>query len=113
MFTADEICALLATFRFSFAHEDDLQRGIAQALHSLDLTPEREVRLGSAGRIDLLLDGIGIEVKVTGQPRRVEAQLERYAERDEIRGLVLVTTRARHRPPSVLAGKPCRVHLVS
>jgi hypothetical protein len=111
--TADEVCSLLGRFRFSFATENDLQQGLADALISLGLDPEREVRLGSAGRIDLLVDGVGIEVKVTGQPARVSAQLRRYAERSEVRELLLVTTRARHRPPYELSGKPCRVHLIA
>lgn len=113
MLTADEVCSLLGGFRFAFADEDDLQQGLADALASLGLAPEREVRLGSAGRIDLLVDGVGIEVKVTGQAARVSAQLSRYAERPEVRELLLVTTRARHRPPHELSGKPCRVHLVT
>lgn len=113
MLTADKVCLLLGAFRFTFATENELQQGLADALTSLGLDPEREVRLGAAGRIDLLVDGVGIEVKVTGQRSRVSAQLSRYAERPEVRELLLVTTRARHRLPEELSGKPCRVHLVA
>lgn len=108
MLTAEKVCAELTRFRFGFADENELQRGLAQALRSIGFKPEREVRLGKAGRVDLLVDGIAIEVKINGQPARVTAQLTRYAERPEVRELVLVTTRARHRPPAELCGKPCR-----
>lgn len=111
--SADEICLLLARFRFSFAHEDDLQRGIAGALRSLGLVVRREVRLGAAGRIDLLVERVGIEVKVKGKSSRVEEQLRRYALRDELDELLLITTRARHRPPAELCGKPVRVFRVT
>jgi hypothetical protein len=36
---------------------------------------EREVRLNARDRIDLLVDRVGIEVKVTGAWRDVERQL--------------------------------------
>jgi hypothetical protein len=49
---------------------------------------------------------VGIEIKVAGRAAPVARQLRRYAEHDQVRQLVLVTTRATLRAvPRELAGK--------
>lgn len=107
---ADEVCAWLARFRFNYSNEDELQQGIVGALEANGWEPAREVRLGGAGRIDMLLGRIGIEVKVKGPKARVTEQLARYAACDELDALVLVTTRHRHRDaPLTLHGKPLHI----
>ena len=105
------MCAWLARFRFSYSNEAELQEGVTGALlERSSWKPVREVRLGEAGRIDVLLERIGVEIKVKGQTARVMAQLERYAAREELDALVLVTTRHRHRDaPLVLCGKPLHI----
>lgn len=97
----------LRSYRFSTADEDELQQAIADVLERAGLDPEREHRLGARDRIDLLVERVGIEVKVAGAARAVERQLARYAESDEIDALILVTSRARHiTVPTSLNGKP-------
>lgn len=91
--------------RFRYNDEADLQEGLAMCLDGLDV--EREVILSPRDRIDLLVHGsVGIEVKVAGTPGAVERQCRRYLEDDRIQGLVLVTTKARHRLPDEINGKP-------
>lgn len=92
--------------RFRFASEEELQRGIAAALADAGVGAEREVRLTPRDRIDLLAGRVGVEVKVAGLARDVERQLARYAASDRVDALVLVTTRAGHRPPEEINGKP-------
>lgn len=62
-------------------------------------------------RIDFYLPdvGVGVECKVQGSVATVAEQLQRYAQRDEVRGLVLVTRCRAHRLPTTIAGKPLRV----
>lgn len=109
--TAEELVTVLRAHRFRHATEDELQEGIAAALISGGFEVEREVRLGARERIDVLVGTVGIEVKIAGDGRAVERQLARYAEHACIDELVLVTSRARHRPPDEIGGKP--VHVVS
>lgn len=103
-YTPAEATSLLAEFigehTFRFEDEDALQRGLAQVLG--DFKVEREYRINSRNRIDFRVhtaDGarIGVEVKVAGAAPEVEAQCKRYLASGEIDGLVLVTTRRRHR----------------
>ena len=105
----DAILAVIHSCRFRHANESDLQAGLARALTDAGYEVQREVRLNARDRIDLLVARVGIEVKVAGVPRDVERQLGRYARSDLVDALVLVTTRARHRPPDTMHGKPVRV----
>src|SRR4051794_24916838 len=94
---AQALIADIAGVRFRWASEDDLQRGLAQALQEKGYVVEREVRLNAGDRIDLVVDRVGIEVKPAGAARDVERQLVRYLESDRIDELVLVPTKAAHR----------------
>lgn len=107
------ILDVLAAHRFSYASEDDLQQGLASALAAAGHLVEREVRLDNRSRIDLLVDRVGIEVKVAGKTRSVLSQLQRYAWSDRLDGLVLVTGCVRHRFPPKLCGKPLEVFLIA
>lgn len=104
--TTQDIAAIVRRSRLRYANEDELQEGLAAALTAAGARVEREVRLTSRDRIDLLVGTIGIEVKIAGDARRVERQLERYAASDRVTDLILVTNRARHTPPGMIDGKP-------
>lgn len=111
--SSDDVAAALRRFRYRFVTEVQLHEAIDGALADAGMVIEREVQLSARDRIDVLVDGgIGVEVKVGGTTAAVGGQLARYAEHDRIRGLVLVTSCARHRAvPRRLNGKT--VHVVS
>lgn len=105
--TAAEVAAVLAGHRFTFAGEGDLQAAIVAVLAVAGLPAVREVDLGRHGRIDVLVDRVGVEVKVAGAVAEVGRQLQRYAHSPRVDELVLATTRTRHRQlPPRLAGTP-------
>lgn len=109
----DAVLGVLKATRFLWSTEDDLQRGIAEALLGAGLPVEREHRLDAHNRVDLLVATVGIEVKVKGDWRDVSRQVVRYCASDEIGSLVLVTCRPDHaRVPSESNGKAINVHLV-
>ena len=88
----------LAAYHFHFAKEAELQTGLALALEECGVFFSREHVLDAHNRVDFLTaEGIGIEVKVDGSALDVARQLMRYAAFPEVRALLLVTTRARHR----------------
>jgi hypothetical protein len=105
-----EVARILRLYRFTYTTEDDLQRGIAEALTEAEAPFTREFQMDS-GRIDFMVHAaceVGIEVKVGGSPSAVGRQLMRYLKDDGLRGLVLVTSRRGHR--KLLApGKPFEV----
>jgi hypothetical protein len=105
MTTLDQVLAAIRGHRFRYTNEDELQEGIAAALERVGLDPRREVRLGDRDRIDIVVEDVGIEVKVAGAASSAYTQLQRYASHDEISHLVLVTTRWQ-RLPAEAGGKP-------
>jgi len=100
------IAIAIRAYSYRYANETELQEQIAEALERAGIPAVREVILSPRDRIDLLAQGVGIEVKVAGRQRDVLGQLERYAAHDEIEALILVTNRARHMMPDAIGGKP-------
>lgn len=109
--TVYDLVSLLKKHRFNYSNEKDLQEGIASLLIQNGIWFTRETPLGEAGIIDfMLLEGIGIEVKIKGSPVEVARQLLRYAGHREITQLILVTGRTRlGKLPPKLFGKPITV----
>jgi hypothetical protein len=107
--TLGRVVGKLGAVRFNFATEDELQRGIGEALDGEPV--EREARLDSASRIDFLIEGVGIEAKIGGGSSALTRQLMRYAKSDRIEALIVVTSKEQHRLqiPSTMNGKPVRV----
>jgi hypothetical protein len=111
----ESIARAIASRRFRFAHERELQDGIARALSDESIVFTREARLGDAGCIDFLCEGgVGLEVKVGGPLAAVTRQMHRYACCDDVRALLLVTSRRTlDRLPDAMMSKPVRVvHLI-
>ncbi len=93
--TAAELADTIRRYRYNYATEDELQRGLEAALRSEGLHVTREVQLG-CGRIDLMVDRVGVEVKIDGTAASALHQLGRYAKDPAVDELVLVTSRTRH-----------------
>lgn len=106
--TVTEIMAALHSGRFTYTNEVALHADLARVLDAHGLEHHREVTLGpGVGRIDFMVDRVGIEVKVAGRAADVTRQLARYASSPSVDALVLVTTVARHRGvPNEIGGVP-------
>lgn len=95
-------------------YEYDLQKIVADRFTRDGIPFVPEYVLGKNARIDFFVFGIGIEVK-KGIPNRTNVlrQLERYAEYEEIKYLILVSERKIHEIPSTIGGKPCMCIILS
>jgi len=103
--------AALSSQRFAWSSETGLHSAIEGVLTLAALPLEREVDLGPGSRVDFLVGGVGVEVKIDGSLADVTRQLHRYSESDRIEVLVLVSTKMRHRSvPRTMNGKP--IHFV-
>lgn len=108
--TANELLAVLKTFRFRYDDEMRLQEGIAAVLASSHIPFEREVKLSQHDRIDFMTGRLGIEVKVGHPLTSVMKQVHRYMQIGEVDELLLVTNRCRHSiVPETINGKPVAV----
>lgn len=108
MSIADDIVSLIRAHRFDLSSEDALQQGLAQVLSGSSFKHQREVALTKADRIDFMVEGCGIEVKVDGGALAALRQLHRYAQHRDVKSLLLVTTRASHvgQLPTTMNEKP-------
>lgn len=89
--TLKELVDLLKRYKIGYSTESAMQSSIEKILVANNIPYEREKRLSSKSIIDFYVNGIGIECKVSGNPLRINRQLERYAKFDEIKGLILFT----------------------
>jgi hypothetical protein len=81
------------------AHENELELSVCQTIESLGFEVIKQKSITRRDRLDLFVPilGLGIEIKIAGSYSRVAEQLLRYAEHEEVKALLLVTTRASHR----------------
>lgn len=106
----DELLRELRKLRVHMVVEEFLiHQKIKDVLDGAGMDFNHEYRLGKNSRIDFLVGDIGVEVK-KGKPNRssVLRQLEKYADSDEVQGLVLVIERSMDIPKEI-NGKPCEV----
>jgi hypothetical protein len=105
---AGRLAASLRRRRFNYQNEKELQAGIESVLKADGFDFVREHPLGDAGVVDFFVSGfLAVEVKIKGSPSEVARQLLRYAGRDEVKAVVLVTGRsALSALPGALMGKP-------
>ncbi len=112
--TLDETANLLRQYSFAAASEATLHHAVHGVFLAGGIPVEPERILSARDRIDFYLPDsqLGIECKIDGSPSEVMRQLLRYTESPEIAGLILVTSRTKHRSiPPTLGGKPVRVVL--
>lgn len=104
---AATLVTLLRRHRFTFASESELQAGIAEVLRTAQIPFEREVTIGARDRIDFLVDGVGVEVKINGSADNLIRQLSRYAQAAVITELLVVSSRCKLTGglPDSLSGK--------
>ena len=89
--------------------EYDLHRLVMDALDEASIPWEHEVKLAPRCRIDLMCGGVGVEIKRGKvEKARILAQLKRYAECEQVQGLILVTEKTVP-VPHTICGKPVRL----
>lgn len=110
----DTLASTLDRFRFHFVGEEELQCAVEQVLTDEGFSFSREHSLTEADRIDFLVGGVGLEIKVDGSLSQVTRQLHRYAQCEEVKSLVLLTSRRKHcKMPPEMNGKTLTVIWVS
>lgn len=107
--TVQTIMALFSRLRLPLSDEKRLQAAIAEEFDAAGIVYEREARLSPADVIDFMSGEIGIEVKIKGSKRAIFHQVERYAQHDRVKELILVSNVAMGFPPEI-NGKPVYFH---
>ena len=106
MIEVEAVFQCLSTRRLSLANEKRTQEDIASAFDECGIPYEREYRLDGHNIIDFMMPfGTGIECKLKSNRLALFRQVERYAEFDEIKRIVLIINVATGFPQEV-NGKP-------
>lgn len=107
------LMTVLSQKAFDYIDETACQNQMERYLESLGVQFRREYSLSPGSRVDFYFpnSGIGLEVKANKNwgKMRVYRQLERYAESNEINGLILATGKAQSLPDQI-NGKPVMIH---
>lgn len=111
-FLQEEVCNQLTNKRFELGNEMRLQGELNKVLIPAFPSIQPEYKLGPKSRVDYLLNGLAIEIKVKGNPMDVFKQLERYASSQEVKELLLITSKS-FKMPDTIGGKPCAVFYLS
>ena len=102
----EALCTLRAPLQQG---EYDLHRLVMDALDAAGIPWEHEVKLAPRCRIDLMCGSVGIEVKRGKVDRaRLLTQLRKYADCEQVQGLILVTEKTVALPHTIY-GKPVRL----
>ena len=105
-----ELNKALATFRARGLSEKDLQESFHELLCSFLPAVTREHRLNPKDIPDFTVPIVGglaaIELKVKGSPSAILRQIKRYADLQEVAGVILVCLTPLRNLPSTLSGKP-------
>lgn len=106
--TPHRVLIALDSCLFRFVDEDDLQKGVAQALNRINVRYEREKVLSPQDRPDFLIDGhIALEIKIKGSIAQALRQVNRYAQHDQVSSVLLVGSPGwLNRVPNSIGGKP-------
>jgi len=105
----DDVISAVRRYRINFTNEKELQQGVAGVFDANKYEYEREAVLASSDRIDFLIGGIGVEVKVGGSLSALLRQLYRYAGYERIECLLVISSRKLlTRLPAEIRGKPIR-----
>ena len=101
------IAGLLRTARLRASNERALQDSIEEALTAAQIAFQREKALSRRDRPDFLaaVGAVVLEVKLKCARKTIYRQLERYAEHDSVRALILVTGTTMGMPEHI-NGKP-------
>ena len=105
--TSPDLITTLARLRFRFATEKDLQDGFEKVFRENGIPFQREFPISERDRLDFLVDGIALEVKIKGSLPDLVRQIARYARHDDTREILVVgTPRWIPRVPETIEGKP-------
>lgn len=99
----------IAGHGFVTSTEAELGEHVAYCLEAAAVKYEREVILDARNRLDFLVGGVAVELKIKGGVASLLRQLDRYAQFEQVQAILVVTTRRQLCGlPSRLRGKPVR-----
>lgn len=88
----EQLQRLLCAHAYRFNDEKDLQAGIEQVLQTADIEYQREYQFDAHNRVDFVVDGIVLEVKIKDSLTVAARQCYRYQRLPDVCGVMLLAT---------------------
>lgn len=108
---AEAIVELIKSVKLQHSTEFILHGQLYELFDSLKIPFQKEYKLSKSDIVDLFINGVAIECKTQGQPIQIHRQLERYANHDEVKAIILVSSKYMN-VKKTIKGKPAfMVHL--
>ena len=102
----NEIYSALRGQRLPISDEKELQKQMRNVFERAEIDVKSEYRLDDNNIVDFFYCGLAIEVKIKSPARSVYRQCERYCNFDEVKAIILITSKAMGFPPEI-NGKDC------
>tara|TARA_B100000700_G_scaffold331722_1_gene467525 strand:- start:9728 stop:10069 length:342 start_codon:yes stop_codon:yes gene_type:complete len=99
--TINKVLSILDKYRFIYQSEKELQNHIEKKLKENNIKYSREYRLSDKDIVDFYIDNIAFEVKIKGSTNSIYRQLKRYAEKDNVKAIVLITAKSMGLPKEI------------
>lgn len=103
--TPQDIVQFIHARRFLLDSETAVHERIADELTAIGVAFEREVALSRSDRVDFMIGGTAVEVKLAGAKLSIFKQCERYCQHSRVKALVLVSNIAMGLP-RLINGRP-------
>lgn len=100
-----QLIGMIRRFQLPLHDEKQAQAALHQHLTEHGIEHDREVRLSDQDVVDFMVDGTAVELKLKGSRMAIYRQIERYAQHDSVKAIILLTARAMGLPPEI-NGKP-------
>lgn len=99
---------LIKSYDYNINNEKDFQDGIEMVLCDANIAYHREYFLSREDKPDFFLkpSGTAMEIKIKGSQMQILRQLKRYANHEQVKEIILITTK-KINMPETLSGKPC------
>lgn len=88
----EQLQRLLCAHSYRFNDETTLQDGIEQVLLGAGIEYQREMQPDRSNRVDFMVGGIVLEVKIKGSLQKAAIQCHRYQKLPDVRGVMLLAT---------------------
>lgn len=88
----EQLQRLLCAHAYRFNDEKDLQDGIESVLLGAGIEYQREMQPDRRNRLDFVVDGVVLEVKIKGSMIAAVRQCYRYQQLPDVRGVMLLAT---------------------
>lgn len=104
---------VIHSIKINFSNEAECHRGIKEAFDAAGIAYQHEVKIPE-GRLDFLIDGVGVEVKLDGSLSDLTRQLYKYSLSSKLTGLAVITNKNRLTYlPLEMSEKPLEVIFLS